>query len=249
MPLAAAVLALLVPALAAAQPPRLHDPNVERANIAYQEGWSYMRTERFEEALTAFQRAIELNPKLNLAYYGQGRAYLALHRYADAIKALSACRDTYNLQAGQKFAGQADAQQLRQDRLTELADLKTQYTKAPQTSQNQDTVRMIQNAIRDTQEAASRGMNISFDLATPSFVSLSLGSAYFRAEKMDDAEKEFKAALAADSKSGEAHNNLAVLYFTQGKATLASQHIKAAEKVGFRVNPDLKDQVKEAMGR
>lgn len=248
--LGAAALAVLLPTtLALAQPPHLQDPNIERANTVYQEGWSQLRTERFEEALASFQKALELNPKLSLAYYGEGRAYLALHRYTEAIKALITCRDRFNQDAGQKFTGQADAQQQRRDRMTELSELRTQYQKGPQTPQTQDILRQIDNAARDTQIAASRGVNISFDLAVPSFVSLSLGSAYFRAEKMQDAETEFQNALRADPKSGEAHNNLAVLYFTQGKPSQASEHIKAAEKVGFRVNPDLKDQVKEALGK
>jgi tetratricopeptide (TPR) repeat protein len=232
-------------------PTRAERPGADqqRAFTEYETGWSHMRSERFEEALESFTRALELNPRLNLAHYGMGRAYLALRRYDDAVRAFSTCRDNYNSQSGQKFTGQMDAQQAHRDRLTELADLKSQYQKAPQTSGTQDTLRMIENAMRDTQGAASRGVNVAFDLAVPAFVSLSLGSAYFRAEKMPEAEEEFKNTIRADSKSGEAHNNLAVLYFLQGKATLASQHIKAAEKVGFRVNPDLKDQVKEAMAR
>jgi tetratricopeptide (TPR) repeat protein len=248
--LLAATLALtFVPALAAGQVVRAQDPNVERALTEYQNGWTHMRNEAFEEALVAFERALELNPRLNLAHYGMGRAYLALRRYQEAIQALATCRDNYVAQTGQKFASQADAQQARQDHLTELADLQTQYAKAPPTTQNQGTLRMIENAMRDVQASASRGMNISFDLSVPAFVSLSLGSAYFRAEKMDDAEREFKAAIQADSKSGEAHNNLAVIYFLTGKPSAAAAEIKAAEKVGFRVNPDLKAQVKEAGGR
>jgi tetratricopeptide (TPR) repeat protein len=250
-------LALIVLALAAcpwsvalAQPPNRGerpDANQQRALSEYQAGWSHMRSENFEEALVSFQRALDLNPRLNLAHYGMGRAYLALRRYQEAIRALAACRDNYVVEAGRKFAGQSDANQARQDRLTELRDLQSQYQRAPPTAQNQDAVRQIQNAIRDTTDAAARGTNISIDASVPAFVSLSLGSAYFRAERMEDAEKEYRNAIKADSKSGEAHNNLAVIYFLSDRAPLALVEIKAAEKAGFRVNPDLKDQVNAAV--
>ena len=41
---------------------------------------------------------------------------------------------------------------------------------------------------------------------------LALGSAYFRTEQFPDAEREYKAAIAVEPKSGEAFNNLAALY-------------------------------------
>jgi len=241
---------MCVPALGAAQrPPPRTDPNVELALGQYRQGWVFMRSEQFEEAVVAFQKALELNPQLNLANYGLGRGYMALRRYQEAIRALATCRDNYLAQAGREFAGNYDARQVRQDRLTELQDLQRQYQTGPQTAQTQEAQRQIQNYIRETQNAASRGMNVSIEASVPAFVSLSLGSAYFRAERMEDAEREFKNTISVDSKSGEAHNNLAVVYFLTGRAPQALEEIKAAEKAGFRVNPNLKQQVKEAVGR
>jgi Flp pilus assembly protein TadD len=78
------------------------------------------------------------------------------------------------------------------------------------------------------------------------FVSLALGSAYFRSERFADAEREYKAAAAADPKAGEAHNNLAALYLQTGRIDEAEKEVKAAEKTGFKVNPLLKDDVAKA---
>jgi tetratricopeptide (TPR) repeat protein len=248
----AIAVALAIPALAAAQSPptRALRPGADdqRALTEYQTGWAHMRSEQFEEALAAFSRALDLNPRLILAHYGKGRAYMALHRYQEAIASLATCRDDYLAEAGRKFVDQNDANRARQERLMELRDLQTQYNLAPQTAQNQDVQRQIENAMRQTNEAAARGATIDMDASVPAFVTLSLGSAYFRAERMDDAEREYKNTIKTDAKSGEAHNNLAVIYFLPGRHALAKEEIKAAEKVGFRVNPDLKQQVKEAEG-
>ena len=76
-----------------------------------------------------------------------------------------------------------------------------------------------------------------------------LGSAYFRAEQFDQAERQFRAAIDADPKAGEAHNNLAVILMMKAQYTDALAELKAAEKAGFRVNPELKDQIKSRISQ
>ena len=75
--------------------------------------------------------------------------------------------------------------------------------------------------------------------------SLALGSAYFRSDALPDAEREYRAAIEVDPKLGEAHNNLAVVYMQTGRHAEADAEIKVAEKAGFRVNPQLKEDSKK----
>ena len=110
-------------------------------------------------------------------------------------------------------------------------------------------MRQIDNAIRMTSNAFDRGQNVSIENPVPSFVSLSLGSAYFRSEQFDDAERQYRAAINADPKAGEAHNNLAIVLMMKAQYTDAMAELKAAEKAGFRVNPELKDQIKSRMAQ
>jgi len=78
----------------------------------------------------------------------------------------------------------------------------------------------------------------------PSYLSTALGSAYFRSGRLQDAEREYKAAIAADAKAGEAYSNLAVVYLETGRLDEAEKSVKSAEKVGFRVHPQLKEDIK-----
>jgi len=234
---------------ALAQPPGQTNANFERARAHYMSGWQHMRAEHFAEAASEFQSAIDLNEKFELAHYGLGRAYLALHRYSEAVQALTACHTLYAAEASAKFNGQMDAQRYRQDRLMELQDLKNQFSKGVQTNQTQDMVRLIDNQIRLTSDANSRGLNVAIEDPVPSFVSLSLGSAYFRSERFEEAETFYKEAVKADDRAGEAHNNLAVIYLMKADYPQAMVEVKAAEKAGFRVNPDLKSEIKQKMGQ
>lgn len=238
-------------ARALAQPPGQTNANAERSRAHYISGWQHMRAEHFAEAASEFQAAIDLNEKFELAYYGLGRAYLALHRYSEAVQSLSSCRDLYAAQASAKFNSQMEAQRYRQDRLMELQDLKNQYSKGPSANsqQAQSMTQLIDNQIRLTSDANNRGLNVAIEEPVPSFVSLSLGSAYFRSEHFEEAEAAYKSATKADDKAGEAHNNLAVIYLMKADYVQAMAEVKAAEKAGFRVNPELKDEIKQKMGQ
>jgi Flp pilus assembly protein TadD len=62
---------------------------------------------------------------------------------------------------------------------------------------------------------------------------------------MVDAEREYREATKVEPKLGEAHNNLAVVLMLTGRLEEAEREMKAAEKAGFRVNPQFKDDLKQ----
>jgi Tfp pilus assembly protein PilF len=94
------------------------------------------------------------------------------------------------------------------------------------------------------QEYAQRGNSLTVGNSVPAFVYVGLGSAYFRTEHWSDAEREYKAAIAVDPKSGEAHNNLAVVYLQTGRYKEADDAVRAAERAGYKVHPQLKQDIK-----
>jgi tetratricopeptide (TPR) repeat protein len=202
-----------------------------------------MRAENFEEAAARFKAATQLDPNMSLAYYGLGRANVARRRFVEAIEAYTNCRRLYVTRASQQYNAAADATRAREDELMELRELQRQNTNGPQTPTATNNQRLIQNRMRLVQENLDRGRNVDIDLAVPAFISLALGSAHFRAQHFDDAEREFKAAIRADHTVGEAHNNLAVLYMLTGRLTDAQSEIQLAEKNGFEVNRDLKREL------
>jgi Flp pilus assembly protein TadD len=76
---------------------------------------------------------------------------------------------------------------------------------------------------------------------------LSLGSAYFRSGRLADAEREYRAAIAAQPKLAEAHNNLAVVLLMTGRPADAKEEIKLAKKSGYKVPPGLEADVEKAL--
>lgn len=218
----------------------------ERAMPHYRSGWALMRAEAWPDATRAFQQAIEIDLQFELAYYGLGQAHMAQKQYVQATAAYLRCRDLYRAQSGQRFTNAQEAQRYRQDRLTELDQFIADLQSGPQTMSNQERLRQAQDLRQRLWDSIQRGHEMTIDNTVPAFVSVALGSAYFRSEKFEAAEREYKTAIEADAGSGEAHNNLAVVYLLTGRAEQAEKEVKAAEKAGLKVQPALKDDIKAA---
>jgi tetratricopeptide (TPR) repeat protein len=232
---------LLTIALSAqAAPPHLADAQSRREAIQfYRNGQEFFTAEKFDRAAEQFTKAFERDPLFTLAYYQAGQSYMNLKRYASAIKAFTSCleatRSLYDLAESNRFA----VEKQRDDEMREM----------------RETVRALQQsghpllAVRAEQHMADlekQRTSMNGGYHPPAEVLLSLGSAHFRSGAADAAEAEWKAAIEVNPKLGEAHNNLAVIYMTSGRFKEAEAEVKAAEKSGFRVNPQFKDDLKKA---
>lgn len=171
------------------------------ATTHYRLGLRLMSSEYWDDAAKEFQQAIDLDPKFTLAYYWLGRARMANQRYADAIKSLVECRDLYLAELGTRASNQLEANQKRSDRLREIRELIRDQQIAPASPGRDRTIMQLENLASDI-EAQATGASMDFVLHPPAFVSLSLGSAYFRSNNMTAAEEQFRAAIAANPRWG-----------------------------------------------
>jgi Tfp pilus assembly protein PilF len=217
-----------------------------RAMVPYKIGFENMHAEKWAEAAKAFQDAIEIDPTFDLAWYMLGRVRMQQHDYVPAVVAFTRTRDLALAVAGHQFTDAQERQRSRRDRIIEMDEVLRELRQRPQSNQIQDQIRQIEERKRQLQESITAGNDINVDTTVPAYVSLSLGSAYYRTGNRTEAEKYYKEALATDSRSGEAHNNLAVVYFETGRTADAEREVQAAEKVGFKVHPQLKADIQAA---
>jgi tetratricopeptide (TPR) repeat protein len=256
--LAVTVLLLTASASIAAQETTVRPSDVTRVDIRTREmalqhhgtGWQYLAAEDFERARESFSKAIELIRRMPTAHYGLGKSYMGLKRYTEAIRAYSDSRDVYQELAARATVDQMALQQRRQDQMREIEDAMREAQRvrpsAAGSSTQQRTMQELGDQLRFLENRLGSGQSISSEEAVPPEVYLALGSAYFRAEQMTDAEREYRHAVKVKPNFGEAWNNLAVVALLDGRATEAEDAIKKAEKAGFRVNPQLKDDIRAA---
>jgi Flp pilus assembly protein TadD len=243
------VMALALPCVAAAQSAKDATADAQRANKHYAQGWTAIRAESWDDAVREFEGAIDADPKFALAYYSLGRAQMGLHDFTKAIAAYTKCKDLYTTGGGQQYSSQMNTRQRLNDQIfeyqTALEQAQTRAANGKTSNQTQSLyVRELQTQINRLELARDRNVNVSIDTEVPYYVSMALGAAYFRSGQVEDAEREYKAAIAANGSSGETHNNLAVLYLMTGRFDDADTEVKAAEKSGFRVNENLKGDIK-----
>jgi tetratricopeptide (TPR) repeat protein len=204
----------------------------------YRSGQEFMSGEQFEKAAEAYQKAIERDRLLTLAHYGLGQANMSLRRFASAIQAFTNCREAYRTLHGLSERDRVAVERQRDEELRELRDTVRRLQGMPNT---QLRVTKVEARIQDLDRQRTSNQAA---FTAPAEVSLALGSAHFRNNQFPEAEREWKAAIDANPKLGEAHNNLAALYAVTGRKTEAESAVKAAEKAGFRVNPKLKEDIK-----
>jgi Tfp pilus assembly protein PilF len=256
LPVAALLLTASLPVVA--QDTTVRPSDVNRIDIRTKEmalqhhsmGWQYLAAEDFEQARESFSKAIELIRRMPTAHYGLGKSYMGLKRYTDAIRAYSDSRDVYRELAAKATVDQMALQQRRQDQMREIEDAMREAARvrpsASGSASQQRTMQELSDQLRFLENRLGSGQSISSDEAVPPEVYLALGSAYFRAEQMTDAEREYRQAVKVKPNFGEAWNNLAVVALLDGRAAEADDAIRKAEKAGFRVNPQLKDDIRAA---
>lgn len=245
-----AIVVLAGPAVAAQRQQSVQvDVARERARQPYQAGLQHLQMEAFDAAVKSFEQAIDLDPTFDMAYYMLGRTHMMTKSYAAAVAALTKCRDLHLAESRNQLLDRQDLQHQRRRRLDEMNEQigrLEQAIRAGGQDSNRDRYRaelaMLEERKRQIQDAERQ---LPTDQAVPAFVSLSLGSAYFRSGKLAEAEEAYRATVAADPKVGEAYSNLAVVYMETRRFDEAERAIREAEKTGFRVAPALKEEIKK----
>jgi tetratricopeptide (TPR) repeat protein len=209
----------------------------------YVRGQELMSAERYEQAAEAFGEAVVLNPLLAEAHYGRGQAYMALRRYASAIQAFLGARGTYEKLAAMAQRDAAERSRLETDELHDVRDALRRVQNS-QVDVNALTLARLRQRLEEL-ETLRRGTRVGGVFRVPAEVFLALGSAYYRNGQVADAEREWHEAVSIDASLGEAHNNLAVLYMQTGRKTLAEDALRAAERAGHRVHPQLKTDIQK----
>jgi tetratricopeptide (TPR) repeat protein len=235
-------LAILIGAIACAPLLQAQSSNEQRAVQHLRAGQSALQSERFDEAEREFKSAIDLDPLLELAHYGLGQTYMATRRYVEAVKAYLATRDAFHRSAADQITNKVEGDRRLDDQIRYLRDARRAVESGRvRTSGVNVTTKLaeIDGQIRQLEGMRRRG-DQGGTPQTPAYISIALGSAYFRTNAFAEAEREWRAALQADPKLGEAHNNLAVVLMLTGRLDEAEREVQLAEQSGHRVSEAFK---------
>ena len=193
-----------------------------------------------------------------VAPYSQGQDLMAQKRYTEAVEAFSASREAFRCTAGLAPGERKQAQQRIADQIRQLRDMvrsldaqRLATQGIPAREVNRDSPATLGQSLLQIQQLEERIAELErlkkriADPRLPPEISLALGGAYFQSGALADAEREFLAALEVDPRSGDAQNNLAVVYMLTGRLTEAERAVALAEKAGVAVEPRLKQEIRK----
>jgi tetratricopeptide (TPR) repeat protein len=211
----------------------------------YRAGQTALQTEHLEDAEKEFLAATRLDPRLAAAHYGLGQVFMATKRYPESIRAYLACREAFEKDAASTALEGVAAQKRLDDQIRAMRDnINALQSGRVTTANTSASILRLQDQVRDYESRRNRSGTGGVPPAPPG-VSLALGSAYFRNQQLPEAEEAFKAAIAADSRIGETHNNLAVVFMLTGRLDEAQKEVELAEKAGFSVSSGLKQDIEK----
>ena len=229
-------------------------PDLKRAQQHDARGWTKVDAKDYTGAVREFEAALQIYADYADALHGLGKAKMALKDFEGAARALERARDSYSRSGTQDAEYRLLSNRAKDDQLRllrqRLADLESASGATSGASALGTTELLnLKQQIRDLQGDRDAGPLTGTPSPVPPFISLALGSAYFRLDRLADAERQFRAAIAVDPKFGEAHSNLALVCLLTGRAQDAQTHVRIAEEGKFKVNPELKRQIREALQR
>jgi Tfp pilus assembly protein PilF len=207
----------------------------------YVRGQEYLQSELYDKAVAEFQLAIKYDRLFTDAHYGLGQGYMGLRRYASAIQAFNRTLEAARTIFGMREHDRARTDLLITDQLRALREALAQSARLP--VGQRAAVLNIESRIRELERSRS-GLVERFE--PPARVLLALGSAHYRNGNAVAARENWEEAVKANTKLGEAWNNLAVVYMESGRRQEALDAVRNAEKNGFRVNPRLKEDIKRS---
>ena len=213
----------------------------------YRAGQAALQTERFEDAETEFRAAIE-------AGLAAGGGALRARPDDDGNEALPRRRRRPSSRPARPSRGASSSrratrwstQRRLDDQIKALQDdINAARARASGSNASaiQSAIMRNEDQIKTLQSMRKRGGE--GPMPTPHWLSFALGSAYFRAGDLANAEKEYRAALTEKPDLGEGHLNLGVVLMLTGRLDDADREVALAEKAGVKVPQGLKDDIQK----
>jgi tetratricopeptide (TPR) repeat protein len=217
--------------------------DVMRASAFQNRGSQALEINNVEKARKYFEQAIAILPYYSEAHFGLGHIALREQRYEDALAEYRKALDGYGQSSEVRFHLEQIRYRDAQDKIRELRDQQMNLehnanaSKLTEAGMNQSSTGLDQR-IRQLEQIPPPSRAATPE--PPGEAHFHVGNALFRLNRLDEARQEWETCIRKSPGFPIAHNNLAVIYFKQGRIAEAEQSLAKAESLGFKVSPEFK---------
>lgn len=254
-----AVTLLAVSHLSQPPPPARYSLSVDCAAVAMPEargsamsffkaGEAAILTSKWPEAEAALLKAVAVDPLLAVAHYALGQSYLSQNRFKEAVQAFSTSRQAFGCASWSEADRKRRAEETRELRdFIRNADRRRLQELGVRGKEVNGDLRTSGDKMVAVQTAERRLAELEGSLKEanpgPLGVTLALGTALFQIGAIAEAEVEFRAVIARDPRSGDAHHNLALVCAITDRLDEADRELAQAARAGVPANPRLRQEI------
>ena len=231
-------------------------------NKNYEKGKMYFVRQDYKKAKTEFEKILGKLPEHADAHFFLSQV---LYREGDlngALNHVEKARANYEYSARMKIKmAQVSRQKLEEKKQAfedNIAELENEIANLPQASEvgeeGEDRKKRIQTRIDEIKKQIAN-IDTQLNLPLPREEEIPAeycylnGNIYFKMKKFQEAHDQYQETITLDPKHGDAHNNLASLYFQVKQYQKAMDYLNQAEENGAKVNPEFKKAVLKALAK
>jgi len=247
--------ALLLVTLGSVLPARATEANartIQQASALCRKGAKALQAGDKAEASARFEKALSVLPDFPDAHVGLGHVAMSEGNFEGALNSYQRARNGYlsfgsmlqslreeNFRETQRRMGQI------RDQIDSLGHASTNARTDPRTeAEITRSLTALQDELRRLEAVEPPKENAGAD--PPAEVWFYIGNAQFKLEKYDEARASWETSAKLNPGFPMIHNNLAVIYWKAGRFNDAQRELATAERLGFPVNPKMKEDLAKA---
>ena len=160
----------------------------------FRSGMRALLGEQYDTAEQEFRAAVKGDPLYDAAFYGLGQVYMATKRFDLAVKAYISARDAFKTATAAESLASITSDRRLRDQIDALKDYERNLVRHTAVSRNpgaQSAIDRVHEQILQLETRMGRRTGAA-PPPVPAGLSMALGSAYFRLNQLEDAEREYK---------------------------------------------------------
>jgi tetratricopeptide (TPR) repeat protein len=250
--LLAAALVLALPGIALALVSAPNARTIQQASALCRKGGKALAEGDKARASDHFDKALGVIPGFPDALVGLGHLAMSEKRFDDALRSYQRAHEGYVALGGalqvireQNFRDTQERMKNVRDQISSLGRASTNArTDARTEAEINRSLTMLQDELRRLEAIEPPRDNAGAD--PPAEIWFYIGNAQFKLERYDEARASWETSAKLNPSFPMIHNNLAVIYWKAGRFGDAQAALQTAERLGFPVNPKMKEDLAKA---
>jgi len=223
-----------------------------RARQYFHRGLDQLKAERYDRAKSSFEQALKTLPDYAEAALQLGVCQYYLNDFQAAGETIEEAKTKYlrwhHTFYDVKLQLYNEAQNTINELNKQISDVEVQkaQTSGDQVAKLSQKIAELEG-IKHSYQSVERPMMT--EPVVPAKYYFYCGNCYLKMQKWNEAFAEYAQAIEIDPNYGEAHNNLAYIYYLAKQYENAWKHLQIAEECGAKINPKVKEMLQKELAK